>query len=168
MKVLAFDPGGTTGWGKFEFDIIQDAPRWKKAVRQHFSSGQIGEDGNREEHHRALWTFLIMEHPDLVICERFDNAGDMFTKIISREYIGVIKLYCELFGIPLTMQGADQAMNFTNDGKLIMLGIHRMPAIKWRHANDAYRHLVRYLAVKGIKDLPSIRLIILEALRAES
>jgi hypothetical protein len=168
MKIMAFDPGGVTGWAVFEFDEILGCPRWKKAVRNHFTSGKLGVKGSHEEHHRDLWTLLMMEHPDRIICERFDNRGNEFAKLISKEYIGVIKLYCLLFSIPLYMQGSDQAKNFTTDGKLIILGIHRLPAVEMKDVNDALRHLVRHLATEGIKGMPSVRLIILEALRTES
>jgi hypothetical protein len=168
MKIMAFDPGGVTGWAVFEFDVIQDSPRWKRAIRDHFRSDKLGVRSSREEHHQALWTLLIREHPDIVICERFDNRGNEFAKLISKEYIGVVKLYCILFGIKLVMQGSDQAKNFSDDGKLIMLGVHRLPAVEMKDVNDALRHLVYFLANVVLKGLPSVRLIILEALRSES
>jgi hypothetical protein len=165
VKVLALDPGGTTGWAIFDISVDDEgSPVWRKAIRDHFRAGEMG---SNREHHKALWSFLIKEHPDLIICERFDNRNNEFAKIVSREYIGIVKLFCLLFHSDLVMQGSD-VMVFTDDDKLTKLGIKVTPRSKWEHANDALRHLVRHLCVNGLKNLTTVKFVLLEALRTRS
>jgi hypothetical protein len=160
VKIIAIDPGGTTGWAKLEIDTILHGH-----LREHFSWGHIPIEGV-EEHHSALWRFLVHEHPNVIVCERFDNSGDQFTKIVSREYIGIVKLYCQLFDIPVEWQGADVAKNWAPNDRLMTMTLLITPASKWKHANDAMRHLVYWICFKADERLSTLRMLLLELTRS--
>jgi hypothetical protein len=146
MKILAFDPGGTTGWSRFEAEESYGSPIWRSNLRKHIKFGQIGDN---EEHHLLLWKLLMHENADVIICERFDNRDNEFAKLMSREYFGICKLWCELFNRTFVSQGADQAKGFSTDAKLECLGILAVPVHPWRHANDGTRHLVYWIILKS-------------------
>ena len=158
MKIIALDPGGTTGAVVFTIDQILHG-----FIKEHFRNLHIG---NNEEHHKALWTFLVREHPDKIICETFDNRGNEFAKIMSREYIGVVKLYSALFGVPVVWQTPSKK-EWAKDEILMAMTLLRLPTSKWKHTNDAMRHMV-YWIVFAPNDLQTLRLLLLEMTRTES
>jgi len=153
VKLLALDPGGTTGWATFELEVREGIYYWKGALKNHFECGQIGNNSN---HHLKLWCFLHIQKPDRIICERFDNRDNEFAKIMAREYIGVVKLYCAITNCPVELPGSDRK-EWTTNIKLSLLGILATPITTWRHANDASRHLVAWIAIKGEEHYPGIR-----------
>jgi hypothetical protein len=132
MKVIALDPGGTTGWAVFR-------------------DGHFYRAGELEgQHHRQLHQLLYKETvgsddeaPYYLIFERFDHRNNEFAKLISVEYIGVIKLFLQQYphvhGVP---QGSS-IKTFADEKKL--------SATKWYieykkpHARDAARHLLYWL-----------------------
>lgn len=145
MKILAIDPGGSTGWSSITFpgfhDVVGGSPVW--------SFGEI----NWDNHHSHLRHFLDrqlgtelsgLNIHDLVICEGFDNRANPAAQLISLEYIGVVKGWVQerafnaIFPSPSEKEWAD-------DKKLKALKLYRPGK---RHANDATRHLVSYLVNK--------------------
>lgn len=135
MKLLALDPGGTTGWALIDID---------ETVVTDLSCGQIGDS----KHHRILWDFLHAEDPDRLICEMFTyqirrNQGvDMpGVELISREYIGVAELYTQTTPCVLEMQPTS-CLSFWSDDKLKIIGLYRPGK---PHANDAVRHLLYFI-----------------------
>lgn len=157
FHVLALDPGGTTGWSSAYW--APDDPNAKLFTLDqiHFQQGHLGP----EEHHTLLDEFLASQvayfetpgKPELeIVCESFEfrqHANDnKFYKakveLISKEYIGVIKLFCALAEIPLTFQTASMAKTFVTDEKIKALNLWR-PGMA--HANDSTRHLLRYLVI---------------------
>jgi hypothetical protein len=54
-----------------------------------------------------------------------------------------------LFDVPITWQGADQAKNWAPNDRLQVLTLLIAPASKWKHANDAMRHMVYWIIFKG-------------------
>lgn len=164
MKILAFDPGGTTGWAQFEIEYIDGVPQWQLPLFKHFTCGQIGDNA---EHHLLLWKLLMREHPDIVIGERFDNRGNEFARLMSKEYLGILKLWCELFEQEFVSQGASDAKGWVGNDKLDTLGLLAQPRTKWVHANDALRHMLFFLAVSGIKKHYELSRPFLAALKTE-
>jgi hypothetical protein len=167
---MALDPGGTTGWACFEIELDPHGyARWDptKMLSKYFTTGQLKayEEDSDTGHHRALWLLLMKYRPDVVLCERFDNSGNEFAKIISAEYIGVAKCWCSCIGAKLVMQGADQAKRFGRP-KVKDLGLEIKPAYEWRHANDALSHLVTYLMKREDDVAPGIRMRMLQLLKA--
>ena len=159
MKVIALDPGGTTG-----VVILNHDGATQGFVRKHFRALHIG---NNMPHHKKLWTFLVHEHPDLIVCERFDNSGDAAAKMIALEYIGVIRLYGELFGVTVLWQGADMAKNWAPNDKLAMTTLIVTPVTRWKHANDAMRHMLYWICFRAPAQFSTMRLLLLEMMRTD-
>lgn len=148
--IIALDPGGTTGWaslsfepskplrGGYEGDISHLDPLW--------NVGQMGPN----EHHKQLYNFLEeRDNGDLsVVCESFEfRQGKQREGInlMSREYIGLVKLFRDDRRVPTFFQTAAQAKMFVTDEKIKALDLW-WPGKK--HAMDAMRHLVTYLVQK--------------------
>lgn len=147
---LALDPGGTTGWALFDPTL------------DYISAGQIS-----GEHHLELYNFLtdVFSSNSLfffadngeIVCESFQFrqfAGFDKSKVVldSVEYIGVIKLYSRMTGIPIREHTASMGKFFVNDDKLERLGWYK-PTAGLVHARDACRHLLRDLIVnKHVKE----------------
>jgi hypothetical protein len=121
--------------------------------------GQIGP----EDHYSRLYKFLGMQQTDefVLIYESFefrnlDRRERDNINLISREYIGVIKLFAEarMLGRPdqrLIRQKAADAKGFIPD-KGAMANKKLKDAGLWypnsKHAMDATRHLLYYLVAR--------------------
>lgn len=150
-RVVALDPGGTTGWAKYDAKYRTEHDSGKPIlVEQNFEVGQLGP----HEHHRDLYAALEHWHIHhfVVVTESFEfrqNDGNrMGIELISREYIGVTKLFGAERKVPVVLQTAGAAKKFVPDKgpdankKLKAMGWYT-PGMK--HANDAARHLIYYL-----------------------
>ena len=159
FNVLAFDPGGTTGWALASFDWgnvgIQEEMGLEHII---LTTGQFGP----KEHHQELYEFIRQVQPKDVVSEPFHyrqnvvEEGGKFrgkVELISAEYIGVIRLACAQLGLSYYDRFTPgEAKTWTTDLKLQKLGWFQTPAHPKRHQNDALRQLVKYLIVKrGIK-----------------
>lgn len=169
FRVLALDPGGTTGWAYAEWmpDYPTDdpLPQLINLSQITFGTGQIGPD----EHHEELWRLLnsfsqqwSFGPPLHIVYESFEfrqhinkNQAKAKVELISKEYIGLIKLFYNLYNneewpLTLTAHTASAAKTFVPDKgpqanvKLRQLGLYQTGQV---HANDALRHLLRYLVV---------------------
>jgi hypothetical protein len=144
-RILAIDPGVTTGWCSHEMGTTK------------FTRGELGPD----EHHLDLWELLKRQVPHTVVTERFeyrilkDQDGNVMpgVRLESREYIGVIKLWCQMGYSRYVPQTSSQAKAFWDDKKLKALGMYQAPSGR-QHMNDATRHLLFYLTLNknGPKD----------------
>jgi Holliday junction resolvasome RuvABC endonuclease subunit len=143
-RVLGLDPGGTTGWSCYDAEFVQG-----ELIEQRLTVGHIGPD----QHHVELYDFLEDRHIQnfAVACESFEFRQGKHRdniNLISREYIGVVKLVCLQRGIKLKMYTAGQSKSFVPDKgpmankKLKVMGWYN-PG--WKHANDATRVVVNYL-----------------------
>lgn len=134
---MTFDPGGTTG---VTFHDTEEP--------NVITGAQIPED----DHHMSLWLLLHKMMPDIVVCESFEyrlvtnKSGDTLpgVELISRNYIGVIELFCQITETVLVMQSSMVTVgkNFWGDDKkLKKLGVYKKGA---PHQNDAMRHFLKY------------------------
>lgn len=135
--VVALDPGGTTGWAAWEPD-------------EGFSHGQIGPDEHHELLYQLLGRFYVGHDKVMIACESFDfrkfDGNRAGINLISREYIGVTKLFAKQFkGVSVHLQSPGEGKGFVNDEKLKALNLW-VPGQK--HARDAYRHLIYFLVNK--------------------
>lgn len=143
-KIIAFDPGGTTG---ISMTSLQDhAPECEPALPV-FRAAQLGP----KEHHVEVEDLLEREFLGVgrrfVVVERFDyrNTSRAGLRLDSREYIGTIKGWARRRGIPVVLQSAAQAKGFVSDNILKELNLYTKA---YRHANDAMRHMV-YFAINN-------------------
>lgn len=135
MRLIALDPGGTTGVARLFGGIGRDS----------IEVTQLGP----HEHHQDLWIYLETAVPEVVICERFmyqrrEVDKGVALNIDAREYIGIAKLWCLLNDAKFVLQTPAQAKNLWKDDKLKKIGLYSTNA---RHANDATRHLLYFLTV---------------------
>jgi hypothetical protein len=142
-RIVALDPGGTTGWAYW-----QDQPNPQNPSQPNFMVGQLGP----QEHHQGLYQWLEHLHVSdfTVVCESFefrqqDVGTRMGINLMSREYIGVTKLFGQERNAPVVFQTAALGKGFVTDEKLKVMGLW-WPGMK--HAMDAMRHLIYYMVLK--------------------
>lgn len=149
-KVIAFDPGGTTG---YVIHKVRPKNSQTHGGGYHYTDSWVGGQLGPEEHHIDLWKLLTSESPDIVVCEAFNyqirrnQQVDMpGVVLMSRNYIGIIELYCKLRQKPLFMQQPSIiGLKWLNDSALKTLKIYTPGQ---QHKNDAARHLVYYVATE--------------------
>lgn len=133
MRVLSFDPGGTTGW------CCMDKQDDKKMPGILVARGDIPDWHGVAE--------LIREYkPDVVTFEVFrlyaskaqSKSWDTFLVV---EVIGVIKYLCECWDIRLVEQTPSEGKQFFNTEKLKVLGLYQSVT----HINDATGHALYFL-----------------------
>ncbi len=147
MRIVTLDPGGTTGYCYI---------RVSKEKLERFESGQIvGHD-----HHVELHSLLSEKMPHLIISESFEyrNRSRAGLVLVSKEYIGVAKLYAAHNGIHYLEQSPSQAMGFATD--YVIRNLNWWKASK-PHAMDAVRHMI-YFGVNGNHDIETLREYILK------
>lgn len=151
FQVLAFDPGGATGWATACYNG-ESHPWW-------IESGTFWEP----EHHHIIEDKILTDclgylsndnqvQPLTVVTESFefrqnpDSANQRRgLELVSREYIGVMKLACRKVSVPIVQQMPAHALHFMTDEKLKKMGHLKTPLHDCRHQNDALRHLFFYL-----------------------
>jgi len=149
VKVMSFDPGKTTGWCKhFVYAEAKRSftERHTSEGERHWAGGQIGPD----EHHDKLYNMLAVEDPKIVVCEAFnyqirklDGVQMPGIELISREYIGVLKLWCQLRKKPFILQQPSiLSIEWCKDPALAKLGIYTAGE---PHHNDATRHMLHFI-----------------------
>lgn len=124
-KVIAFDPGGTTGVAIAR--ITEGVPAFRTFERV----GLV-----------PIYNLLYEERPDHIVFEKFFYQRRDKVDLTPVEVIGVIKLYAALSGTEYTGLSAQQAKRFWTDDKLKKLDLWKTSQ---RHGMDALRHLLYYL-----------------------
>jgi hypothetical protein len=165
FQVIAFDPGGTTGWSAVASKGGNAAEMTMKDFE--FGCGEFGP----EEHHKDLFVFLGRAAEDCnavgvelhIVSETFQyrqyatesthrGNGAAKVSLISCEYIGIMKAFCACFGVPYTEYTPAEGKGYVSDIKLDKLGWLQLPLTPKRHINDSARQLVSYLVKKlGIR-----------------
>lgn len=146
-RIIAFDPGGTTGWASYSAFAIDDVNGngTRTYHNETWAQGQLGP----EEHHGQLNALLELQRVKdyTLVSESFEfrNRARDGLELISREYIGVIKLFAEEEEVSLYMQTAAQGKGFITDRKIKAAGLWH-PG--WKHAMDATRHLLFHMVNK--------------------
>ena len=126
MKVVALDPGETTGIAVYE---------------------QAGQPGYETRHwsqeqlvgHKNVYEFLCRAQPSIVVAESFvQSTGAGATNFGAVEIIGVIKLYSQLMSKPVVWQSRG-IKKFWDDDKVKAVGLWEKGI---KHSMDATRHLL--------------------------
>lgn len=141
VRVLAVDPGGTTGIAFYDSDGLFP-----------FSSSQ---HEGYEDAVEELSSYFRGGCPDALVCEGFTVRNnthklDAGAFSLTTDLIGACRLLAMREGIMFVRQAPAQAKGFATDDKLRTLGWYN-PS-KGGHQNDAARHLLTYLA--GIRYAP--------------
>jgi hypothetical protein len=134
IRVIALDPGETTGWAYVEDDRVkigqlpwQDAASW---VHDYVAAAV-----NRHKTHEVTLVSEAFVVTQATVKKSRDTS--------SLELIGVCRyLATRYLAKPLVLQSASDAKSFVDDDKLKRLGWY----VKGEdHARDAARHLALYL-----------------------
>ncbi len=121
MKVLALDPGVTTGYVLVE---DEDLSPFNGTFHGQLLPGFI-------------WDLLMNVQPDVIVCERFLHVQRTKVDYTPVEVIGVVKEWCRQHPkTKLNFQTPAERMFFTDD-RLREYGMYFKGK---RHANDAARH----------------------------
>jgi hypothetical protein len=140
IKVIAFDPGVTTGFAMGEITEVEGDILDGTLVGQ-----MLVQTAQAEFTKAELFTYLNTIAPNHIVCESFEYRNQARTGLIleSRELIGIINLYVEL-NPPCTLKMQPPGMvigktAYYTDARLKLSGIYRRGQI---HANEAAKHLL--------------------------
>lgn len=131
-RILAFDPGGTTGVAEF-----------------YAHDGTLGTwQIETTNHHRRIWRLLYGRMPEIVVTERFDyRPRQSHAELISVEYIGVLRLWCAMNVVPLVEQTQLKGhKGLWTDDKFKEMKLYKESS---PHAMDALRQLMHYHTTNG-------------------
>lgn len=173
MKIMAFDPGGGTGYAMWLGDPSQGYDPEDVVM------GCLSDKDHHYQLECLLKAELTINVPDLsmtnriwfdppnqhlnrirtkrvardvrVVYEGFDNTGNIAAELISMEYIGVIKAFCQKYKIEhVRTNRANKDIRYLKGVNLRDFGV--WPESK--DAKDAARHLLWYMIhVVGYDDL---------------
>lgn len=141
VTVLAFDPGGHTGWAMWRAEkLVND-----KGVPEYYNEFTNSGCFEEKDHHEKLIALIELQRTEVfhLITEAFlDRPGrQVATELIARDYIGAMSLWCQQNDCRLIKQNAATAKGFISDKKLKAMGY-------WspnRHSRDAMRHMLYYM-----------------------
>lgn len=160
--IYALDTGGTSGWAVFDSTMSyvlcgQITGQHHSILNEHLQL-HLGRTVTLLDHtpKNSLWAKdlgvnIKVRSPREIVCEsfqfrQFEGFDKSKVELDSMEYIGVVKLYSQLTGVPVTFQTASMAKNFISDDKLRRLGWYDLTK-GMVHARDALRHLLYFLIV---------------------
>lgn len=134
MKILAIDPGGTTGlaWYNFHgYDFYDTRPG--TAMPRGFGPAAVQID-----------MLIAQFDPDLIVVEKFTINASTIQKSregsnLAIELVGVTRFLAKQSGKPLEEQSPADAKNFVTDEKLRRIGWYVAGP---DHARDALRHVL--------------------------
>jgi hypothetical protein len=133
-KVLALDPGETTGWATYE--PLESAVYISQQVTK-----EIGPSGNWLRKSIDLHSFDHIRAEDYRVYE-WKAQDHSWSPIHTAQWIGAIRLIAYETDTPLSFMMAQQAKQFWTDAKLDMFGMNPKGL---KHGRDALRHLLYYL-----------------------
>lgn len=152
MRVLALDPGVTTGLvlaevltgesmysPTFQYDTIENERVMNP--RLHVIEAEQPRFDTRD-----MLKYLHEQAPDEIVCESFEfRQGKAITgaDLTSKEIIGVVKTYAMLKDVPLHFQTAAVGKGHFTDEKLRE---NDMWFVGKHHARDAARHLLYWFS----------------------
>lgn len=165
FRVLAYDPGGTTGWvycwltqeridlyeGDPDLDAIQLVIGEWTGIHHTDIYDQIHDLANLPGQPDAS-SLEVVSEPFHYRQNVVGEGGGAFrgkVELVSAEYIGIIKLACAQLGLTYYDRFTPgEAKAYVTDKKLELLGWLQEPRTPMRHRNDALRQLVKYLIVR--------------------
>lgn len=147
--ILAFDPGGTTGWALFHADRMPTINGFEYS-NQKWSCGQLGPGPHHNEMYHLMEQMAVQYFTVVIESFEYRNKERPGLELVSREYIGVAELFGKQRNVPVVQQSASQGKvktrSFVRKVNLERLGLYR-PG--WGHAMDAYGHMLYYMINTG-------------------
>lgn len=152
LTILAFDPGGTTGYYQGEIDL-KTGVIFPNTIRY----GQLGPD----KHHAELYSMLRMtinSNPHLVIVtEDYIPEFAKAQNYVALEYIGIMQAVASTRVVPFERQPRNIKPYWTREK---MQAVGHWPKGK-PHAQDAARHWLAFAA----KQSRSLHISLVEMIR---
>lgn len=142
LRIVALDPGGTTGWAY----LTQQKPH-EEVRREDIQCGQLEGDNHHLQLYNMLGNYQVSDFVLVVEAFEYRNTSRAGLVLDSKEYIGVAKLFyferMRKLGQQYQEQSASQAKGFVKDTHIKRLDLWSpgMP-----HAMDAMRHLIYFCA----------------------
>lgn len=148
QRLLALDPGETTGYAVFENGMLTTIGHRK-----------LGMTDNKKTLDFEPVVELISDYfPNIVVCENYRIYAwkvnqHTWADLITPKLIGAITYRCSYMNLPLVFQAAQEAKGFVTDKKLKEWAYY----YKGSHARDAIRHGAYYLLFnKGGMDVQNV------------
>lgn len=151
MRILAVDPGETTGWSVWETDNYKKIEGGQTDLWEFIDNVQIAAAGDQPAEllkvtRPGALPFLELSH---IVCEDWAiypaeaAAGALdWDKCRTARGIGAIELIARMYGIPITLQGAyikEAAVAMGAEEQFIA------PLHENRHENDSTMHAVFWM-----------------------
>lgn len=138
MKILAIDPGVTSGYCFAELDPVG----WKRLeIRPEQHVDDV--DG--------VWDRIKEFEPRYIICEDFEyrNKSRHGLVLFSVQAIGVVRLYefKAITQISVVLQTAATGKGYYTNKLMKDMGVFK-PGAAWEHSMDATRHLLHWLTFR--------------------
>jgi hypothetical protein len=144
--VVGIDPGLNTGIAVYRPEGIPwIAPVSAVSGPVTFTSGQVE---GRFAFYETFNKLVSWGVPMVIVMERFTITGATAKKSPQPDpyyIIGAIERQANDLGFPFTFQGPSEAMSFSTDDKLKAAGFYQPGK---GHANDAARHVLKYVIHK--------------------
>ena len=149
MKIIALDPGVTTGFAFYWGYSHRERPPATEAFDTEVttSTGGVGlKRWQNVSEVEDIWRQLVTSEPDVVVYEKFTSPSATRHKVelFPVQVIGVARLYCQRADVPEYSHTASMAKGFWTDKKIKKCGL-------WTpsqgHAMDATRHLLYHLTI---------------------
>ncbi len=132
-RILALDPGVTTGFSLYDQANPIDGRSWQQLCTHDGFIGELNE----------VW-------PNIIVMETFVHTHRTGVDYTPVEFIGLTKWFCERRSVVLIEQTPAYGKAFFDNDKLKRLGVY-VP--NKPHAMDASRHLYQFMMKSGIFDM---------------
>lgn len=141
VRVLALDPGETTGACVFDGAVLLDARQLPTGMMPH-AAGVVRDYINSflaPENTNVQTKYIVMESYKVYSWKAKDHA---WQGLHTPRLIGALELVCWDAKLELVQQSAQQGKGFCTDDKLVRWGLWQKGE---RHARDAIRHAIQFL-----------------------
>lgn len=143
-NILAFDPGGTTGYA---------------VAGERFYAGEL--HGDFETQALAMSELFYKYTPGFVVCETYtitQRTAHLSQQPEALMLIGMVRWFVSRTEATLTMQKPSVAKSFATDAKLREMTW--FSPTTGGHANDATRHLLTWMASNGKLDNETLKRLV--------
>ncbi len=141
VTVLAFDPGGHTGWAMWRAEKLVN----NDGVPEYYNIVSNAGCFEEKSHHEKIVNLIELMRTEVfhLITESFLDRPSKATstELIARDYIGVMDLWSQQNNVHLHKQTSAMAKAFITDPKLKAMGIWSTN----KHSRDALRHMYFYM-----------------------
>lgn len=136
--IVGIDPGETTGFGYTN--------PWESNPNPHLYLKQLQTKTVEQGYEMLVKHWPNTRIPTIAVCEDYKVYGwkaddHKWAGLHTPQFIGAIKIFCLLRGIPLFFQMAQEAKAWSTDEKLKSWGVYET---SMRHARDAERHILNF------------------------